>query len=216
MSPTMSRPAYPSRRRTLWTSFRSLTCFGTSSKTQMYTSLSADSLPLLSEKSSFYPTVPTSKDVSKPSKTSKPLPSPPRLTRWPSSHNLKGRRSVITISQLHDAELPPADERTAISTRSRAGTAPETELVDELSLMDTANMLGAEAGLVGAGYAGAAYLQQREQGREERVQVGHVETGLRRDPETQVGITIESRWTNEQIQHQKARREETNVWTGMT
>jgi len=180
----MSPSHYPSRRRTFSTLFRSLTCFGTS-KTRNYTTLSSDSLPLLDEKPSFYPTIPTTS-----------LPSPPRLTRWPSSHNLKVRRSVVVVSELHDPELPPADERTAISTRPRAQSTPETELVDELSLVDAANMLGAAAGVVGAGYAGAAYHQQRKQEKEDRRQVADVEMGLRRDQGTQAGISIEDRETD--------------------
>lgn len=184
----MSSSRYPPRRRTFSTFFRSLTCFGTS-KTQNYTMLSSDSLPLLEEKPSFYPTIPTKKDVS----TSRSLPSPPRLTRWPSSHNLKARRSVLVVSEIHDPDLPPADERTAISTRPRAPSTPETELVDELSLVDAANMLGAAAGVVGAGYAGAAYHQQRKQEKGDRRQVADVEMGMRRDQGTQAGISIEDR-----------------------
>lgn len=187
----MSPSHYPSRRRTFSTFFRSLTCFGTS-KTRNYTTLSSDSLPLLDEKPSFYPTIPTTKDVS----TSQSLPSPPRLTRWPSSHNLKVRRSVVVVSELHDPELPPADERAAISTRPRAQSTQETELVYELSLVDAANMLGAAAGVVGAGYAGAAYHQQRKQEKEDRRQVADVEMGLRRDQGTQAGISIDDRETD--------------------
>jgi len=186
----MTHSHYPSRRRTFSTFFRSLTCFGTS-KTRNYTTLSSDSLPLLDEKPSFYPTIPTAKDASKPFNTSKSFPSPPRLTRWPSSHNLKARRSVVVLSEVHDPELPPADKRTAISTRPRAHSTPETELVDEISLVDAANMLGAAAGVVGTGYAGAAYHQQRKQVKEERRQVADVEMALRRDQGTQAEISIE-------------------------
>lgn len=208
MSPS-SYPPTTSRRRTLWTSFRTFTCFG-SSKRSPYIHLSSDSLPLLSEKSSFYPSVPQTptrpNSKSSPQRPSTP-PSPPRLTRWPSnpnlkrpSQNLKIRRSILTPSALHSpsSEVPPPDVRTEISTRSRAGSTPETELVDGLSLVDGANILGAAAGVVGAGFAGASFYEQRRRGQMEGKH-GDVESrgrtegalGTRRDMGTQVGITIE-------------------------
>lgn len=99
----------------------------------------------------------------------------------------------MVLSELHNPDLPPANERTATSTRPRAQSTQETNLVDELSLMDAANLLGAAAGVVGAGYAGAAYHQQRKQEKEDRRQVADVEIGLRRDQGTQAGISIEDR-----------------------
>ncbi len=68
--------------------------------------------------------------------------------------------------------------------------------MDELSSVDAANMLGAAAGVVGAGYAGAAYHQQRKQEKEDRRRVADVEIGLRRDQGTQAGISIEDRETD--------------------
>ena len=163
----------PHRARTLYTSIRSMTCFGSSTKRQKYSSLSSDSLPLLTEKLSFYPLVPKAAiNSSEPSDKTLP-PSPPRLTRWPSAKNLRIRRSVVGPSQqaYDDAEVPPADERTGISTRSRAGTTPETELADEIVVVDKANMLGAK----------------------------EVAIGPKRDQGTQIGITIEPRRSEERI-----------------
>lgn len=192
----MSPPPHrQSRRRTIWTSILERTCFGFSSSSQAYTSISTDSLPLLSEKITFYPTVQSSPKA-------KPLPaSPPRLTRWPSASNLKTRRSILHVSTHNVASSPPPDERSLAAsfdpkTRSRNGTTPETELVDEPSLMDTASPLGAVSGLVGASYAGAAYHQQRRHGKEERRKDEDVEIGQR--PAITIGITIESRQSEQQ------------------
>jgi len=57
-------------------------------------------------------------------------------------------------------------------------------------------MLGAAAGVVGAGYAGAAYHQQRKQEKEDRRRAADVEMGSRRDQGTQAGISIDCRETN--------------------
>ena len=185
-----SAPHRQSSRRKIWSTILVRTCFG-SSLSQASSSSSPDSLPLLSEKISFHPTV-------QPSSKSKPLPAtPPRLTRWPSTSNLKTRRSVLNISNHHIASTPPQDERSLAASfnpkTSQAGSTPETELTDQLSLMDAANLLGAVSGVVGAGYAGATYHQQRIQGKgasrgEEDVELGH-----RRRVEGQFGISIENR-----------------------
>ena len=163
MSPLPRRQSRVRSVRIIWASFLEHTCFGSSPSNQVYSSLSTDSLPLLSEKTKLYPTV-------DPSLEQKPLPSPPRLTRWPSTSNIKTRRSVLNVSSHNVASEPPQDERSIRAsfdprTRSRSGSTPETELTDGLSLMDTANLLGAVGGVVGAGYAGAAYHQQRRQER---------------------------------------------------
>ena len=213
----------PSRRRTLWTSIRSFSCFSTH-KTGYRISLSTDSLTLLAEKVSLQPSVPAPKPTRTDSDMSKPLPpSPPRLTRWPSAHNLKVRRSVLNVSEVHDADLPPADERTEISSLNGAGTTPDDELTDQLSLMDTANMLGAVGGVVGAGYAGAAYHQQRKHGKEEGRKEEDIEMGLRRSQVTQAGGSVESRGANDreggvvEVATTTTTTESTNAygWTGM-
>ena len=217
----MSPPPHrQSRRRTIWTSILERTCFGFTSSSHAYTSISTDSLPLLSEKFTFYPTV-------QPSPKAKPLPaSPPRLTRWPSASNLKTRRSNLHVSTHNVASSPPLDEpllATSLDpkTRSRNGTTPETELVDELSLVDTANLLGAVSGVVGADYAGAAYHQQRRHGQEERRKDEDVELGQRPRQEVHFGITIESRQSEQQgrrepVEHRvEERREEDFIWSGM-
>ena len=72
--------------------------------------------------------------------------------------------------------------------------------MDELGLMDTANMLGAVAGVVGAGYAGAAYHEQRRLRKEETKRGADLERGERRDMGTQVGITIETEVVEEDTQ----------------
>lgn len=217
MSPPTRRQ---SRKRAIWASILERTCFGFSSSSHAYTSISTDSLPLLSEKIDFYPTI-------QPSTKAKPSPaSPPRLTRWPSASNLKTRRSILHVSTHNVASSPPPDERSLAAsfdpkTRSRNGTTPETELVDQLSLMDTANLLGAVSGVVGAGYAGAAYHQQRRHGQEERRKEEDVELGQRPREEVRFGITIESRQSEqrgrrEPVEHRvEERREEEMVWTGM-
>ena len=163
----------PHRARTLYTSLRSLTCFGTAARRQKYSSLSTDSLPLLTEKLSFYPLAPDAAVDSADTSNRTLPPSPQRLTRWPSSKNLSIRESVVGPSQqaYDDAMVPPADERGPISTRNRAGTTLETELADELAVMDQANMLGAM----------------------------EVALGPRRDQGTQIGITIEPRRSEEHI-----------------
>lgn len=92
-------------------------------------------------------------------------------------------------------------------------------MTDQLSLMDSANMLGAVAGVVGAGYAGAAYHQQRKQEKEESRKEEDVEMGLRRSQGTQVeGREI----TNDQQQRAVAAEVTTTesteyayTWTGM-
>lgn len=65
--------------------------------------------------------------------------------------------------------------------------------MDELSLMDAANLPGATAGVVGAGYAGAAYHQQRKQEKEDCRRMADVEINLKRNQGTQAGISIEDR-----------------------
>ncbi|KAG7002192.1 hypothetical protein G7Y79_00028g062130 [Physcia stellaris] len=209
-------PHRRSRRRTIWTSILERTCFGFSSSSDAYTSISTDSLPLLSEKITFYPTV-------QPSPKAKPLPSsPPRLTRWPSASNLKTRRSILHVSTHNVATGPPPDERSSAAsfdpkTRSRNGTTPEIELVDEPSLVDAANLSGAVSGPVEAGYAGAAYHQQRVHGQEERRKDEDVEKGQK--PAITIGITIESRQSEQQSRQEEhrveERRDEEFVWTGM-
>ena len=217
----MSPPPHrQSRRRTIWTFVLERACFGSCSSSRIYSPTSTDSLPLLSEKISFYPTV-------QPSPAEKPLPaSPPRLTRWPSASNLKTRRSILHVSNHNVASIPPQDERSVAAsfdpkTRSRNGSTPETELTDELSLMDSANLLGAVSGVVGAGYAGVAYHQQRRQGKEERRRDEDVELGQRGREEGRFGITVESRVAEQRSSQQpveipiEERRVEDTAWTGM-
>ena len=179
-----------SSKRKIWSSVLARTCFGSSSS-HLSSSLSHDSLPLLSEKITFHPTV-------QPSPKPKSLPAtPPRLTRWPSASNLKTRRAVINVSSHNVASTPPQNERSFAAsfnpeTRSRMGSTPETELTDRLSLMDTANFLGAASGVVGAGYAAATYHGQRAQDKEARRREEDVELGQRRREEVQFGISIEN------------------------
>ena len=78
-------------------------------------------------------------------------------------------------------------------------------------------MMGAVAGVAGAGYAGAAYHQQRKQGKEE-----DVEMGLRRSQGTQVVDSVVSRGTTNDQQRctvaEVTTAESTDdayVWTGM-
>ena len=214
-----SPPYHQSRRRTIWASFLERTCFGSSSSYHLYSTISTDSLPLLSEKVLFYP------NIQDPPKE-KPLPaSPPRLTRWPSASNLKTRRSVLHVSNHNVASVPPPNERPTVSaldpkTRSRNGSTPETELVDELSLMDTASLLGAVSGVIGAGYAGAAYHQQRKQGKDERRRKEDLELGQRGREDVRFGITIENHGSQQQIRRvpealPMENRSETHAWTGM-
>ena len=199
----MSNPHKPSHRRSVFTRLRSLTCFAPTSYTRLdsptSTSFSTDYLPLLLEKdSSIRPSNhrrttssnPTHNPFSDPStprtrskSTTKTLPpSPPRLTRWPSSHKLTPYRNTITVPEYQNVGVPPPDERTDISTRSRAGSTPETGLVDELNWIDP------------------TYHQQRKQEKKEEKRDLCRETGLRRDLGMQAGISIErSEDTDEEI-----------------
>ncbi|CAF9906295.1 MAG: hypothetical protein HETSPECPRED_006135 [Heterodermia speciosa] len=187
-----SAPHRQSSRRKMWSSILGRTCFGSSSSSHLSSPLSPDSLPLLAEKISFHPTV-------QPSPKPKPLPaSPPRLTRWPSTSNLKTRRSILNVSNHNVAYTPPPDQRPLAAsfnpkTKGQIGSTPETELTDQLSLMDSANILGAVGGVVGAGYAGATYHLQRAQGKEARRREEDVELGQRRREEVQFGISFENR-----------------------
>lgn len=88
--------------------------------------------------------------------------------------------------------------------------------------MDTANFLGAVGGLVGAGYAGAAYHQQRRQGQEERMRDEDLEMGQRGGEEVRFGITVvENREPQQNVRHERVevhteeRGAEDFVWTGM-
>ena len=191
-----SQPYRQSRRRIVWASILRRTCFGSSSS-NLYSSLSADSLPLLSEKMPFSPTV-------EQPPNEKPLPaSPPRLTRWPSASNLKARRSVLNISDHNVASIPQQDERSIASftpkTRSRSISTPETELPDQLSL-------AAVGGIVGTSYAGFACHQQSKQEREESKKEEDIELGPRKGEEVRFGITVE----NHEPQ-QKVRRDPVGV-----
>ena len=180
-----------SSRRKIFSSILARTCFGSSSS-HPSSSLSHDSLPLLSEKIPFHPTV-------QPSSKPKPLPAtPPRLTRWPSTSNLKTRRAVINVSNHNVASTPPQNDRSFAASfnpemRSRMGSTPETELTDQLSLMDAANLLGVGSGVVGSGNSVATYHEQRAQGKEARRREEDVELGQRRREEVQFGISIENR-----------------------
>ena len=185
-----SHPHRQSSRRKIWSSIFGRSCFGSSSS-HISSSVSHDSLPLLSEKISFHPTV-------RPSSQPKSLPAtPPRLTRWPSKPNLKTRRSVITDASYNVASTPPPDERPLNpKTKNRNGNTLGTELTDQFSLMDTANYLGAGSGVVGAGYAAATYHQQRAQNKEARRREEDLELGQRRE-DVPFGISIENR----QLEH---------------
>ena len=191
-----------STRRKVWLSILGRTCFGSSSSSHVSSTLSSDSLPLLSEKISFHPIV-------QPSPKAKPLPpTPPRLTRWPSASNLKTRRSILNVYNHNVASTPPQDERSLAAsfdpeTRSRIGSKPDTELTDQLSLMDAANLLGAASGVVGAGYAGATYHQQRKQGNEARRREDDVELGQRRREEVQFGISIETHQPEQHVRQEQ-------------
>lgn len=87
--------------------------------------------------------------------------------------------------------------------------------------MDSANLLGAVSGVVGAGYAGVAYHQQRRQGKEERRRDEDVELGQRGREEGRFGITVESRVAEQRSSQQpveipiEERRVEDTAWTGM-
>ena len=90
-----------------------------------------------------------------------------------------------------------------------------------MSLMDTANFLGAVGGVVGAGYAGAAYHQQRRQGKDERRRDEDLELGHRGGEQVQFGITVENSEPQQKVRHERVevhieeRRAEDFIWTGM-
>lgn len=190
-----SQPYRQSRRRTVCYYFLRRTCFGSSSSS-VYSSLSSDSLPLLSEKIPFYPTIEQPPDE-------KPLPaSPPRLTRWPSASNLKAHRSVLNISSHNVTTIPQQNERSIASftprTRSRSISTPETELPDLSSL-------GAVGGVGGAGYAGAACHQQRKQEKEGIRKEDDIELRSREGEEVRFGITVENHEPRQKVRRERVR-----------
>ncbi|KAL8826385.1 MAG: hypothetical protein Q9191_003830 [Dirinaria sp. TL-2023a] len=128
----------------------------------------------------------------------------------------------MNVPEVHNADPPPpAEEEEQDKRTPRSRAAAETELKDQLSLMDTANMLGAVAGVVGAGYAGAAYHQQRKMGKEGE----DVEMGLRRSQGTQVEVRAttsdveqQQRGTVEEVTTIESSAEQayaSSSWTGM-
>ena len=206
--PMPPQPYRQSRRRIIWAAFLRRTCFGSSFSSSIYTSLSDDSLPLLSEKIPFSPTV-------EEPPTEKPLPaSPPRLTRWPSASNLKARRSVRSISDHNVATIPRQDERTIASftpkTRSRSISTPETELPDLSSWV-------AAGGVCGASSFGFACHQPREQEKEEIGEEEDAELGPRGVEKVRFGITVEYHEPQQKVRRERGgvrlqdRREEAFV-----
>lgn len=102
-----------------------------------------------------------------PLSPSPPSPPPRRLQR----------RAVLSPTNYHADELPPSRHRTPKPERAN-GSTRGFEPVNELSIGDGINLLGAGTGLVGAAYSAATYYKGRNANRTPEAQQADLEMGL--------------------------------------
>lgn len=72
-----------------------------------------------------------------------------------------------------------SDSRVTRASKDTAAAITETELTDNLNLVDTASMIGSVGGLVGTGYAAASYYTQRRAEKEARRREQDLEAAIR-------------------------------------
>jgi len=88
------------------------------------------------------------------------------------------RRALLTTSNFHADEVPLSDSRVTRASKDTAAIT-ETELADNLNLVDTASMIGSVGGLVGTEYAAASYYSQKRAEKEAKRREQDLEAAIR-------------------------------------
>lgn len=198
--------AHSSRTYSLWQSFLSNTCLGCTS-TESYTLLEEEEeeeYPAVTEKTRY-------RDLSPPPSSRAPLPptssqpmtsiSPPAFLPQPQSTppidiptKRLHRRALLTTSNFHTDEVTSSDSRVTRASKYDA-TITETELTDNLNLVDTASVVGSVGSLVATGYGAASYYAQKRAEKEAKRREQDLEAAIRGVAAKGVAAKIETEET---------------------
>ena len=192
---------YSTRSNSLWQSLLSYICLDCTSS-DSYTLIEEEEESLVTTEEMRY------RDVPLPSNPRTPNPpileqpitsiSPPVSFDQPQSPPLVDismkrlhRRGLINTTNFHAEEVTVSESRASRSPREM-GAITETELTDNMNLVDTASMIGSVGSIIGTGYAGTTYYQQKRAEKEARRREQDLEAAIERVGERVQGARTDS------------------------